>query len=66
MALPKPEASKAPAYVQPAGGYHAQSAMDPCCIPESQPPLLANAGGAESTTWGTEGVFAGFIEPTGH
>lgn len=36
--MPKPQKSKAPAAVQPAGGYHSQAAShDPCCIPVSTP-----------------------------
>jgi hypothetical protein len=33
MALPKPEKSKAPAVVQPAGGWPNSNVTDPCCIP---------------------------------
>lgn len=65
MGLKFPEKSKAPAYVQPAGGAHSESTtVDPCCIPESVPPLLANAGMAESTS--NDGTWAGFIPPTAH
>lgn len=64
MGLKFPEKSKAPAYVQPAGGAHPQGALDPCCIPESQPPLLANSGSAENTS--NNGTFAAFIPPTAH
>lgn len=67
MGLKFPEKSKAPAYVQPAGGYHPDSALDPCCIPESTPPLLSNSSRKDdSTAWGNEGTFAGFIPPTAH
>lgn len=33
MALQKPQKSKAPAPTEPAGGYHPQGKIDPCCIP---------------------------------
>jgi hypothetical protein len=64
MGLQKPSKNLAPAYVQPAGGYHPQSALDPCCIPVSTPPLLS-ASGEVSSTSGTEAPYH-IMEPTRH
>lgn len=50
MGLQKPQKSKAPASVQPAGGWHNNATVaDPCCIPVSVPPLLANGSGDSSS-----------------
>lgn len=67
MGLKFPEKSKAPANVAPAGGYHPQTEIDPCCIPVSTAPLLSNASKSDSSlSGGAEGTFAGFTAPTGH
>lgn len=45
MGLQKPSASKAPAVVSTIGNSPSVPSLDPCCIPVSVPPLLANASG---------------------
>lgn len=68
MGLKFPEKSKAPAYVAPEGGYHAQTALDPCCIPGgiTSDPIVARSGGSDSSLGGAEWAVGHIATPTAH
>lgn len=63
--MPKPAKSKAPASVQPVGGYHSKAAThDPCCIPVTVPPLLGN--GKDSASGPAPAATHHIANPTAH
>ena len=62
MALPKPPSAKAPAPVLDQSIFQ-RAVADPCCIPESVPPLLAN--GEAMNTQGHDATHH-IMEPTKH
>ena len=71
MALPKPQASKAPAYVQPVGGHHSQkTSHDPCCIPagvETGSPVNGSSSAKDDATYfGAQGALGHIVSPSAH
>jgi len=69
MALPKPQASKAPAYVMDQNIFVNTSVNDPCCIPSSvvSNPLMSNSSPGGDMGHMANGDTLGHIkEPTRH
>lgn len=67
MGLQKPQKSKAPAPTEPAGGYHSQGSMDPCCIPGgvTSDPIEYNTAG-DSGLGGADWAMGHILPPTAH
>jgi hypothetical protein len=71
MAMPKPAKSKAPASVQPVGGYHSKAAThDPCCVPGGVETGSSVNGSSkakdDNTFYGTVGAVGHIANPTAH